>query len=47
MNIAKWLDHSADANAIVLVLNDSVASFMNSIRPWSKQITTISLCCLT
>lgn len=23
MNIAKWLDHSADANAIALVLNDS------------------------
>lgn len=23
MNIAKWLDYSADANAIILVLNDS------------------------
>lgn len=27
MNVAKWLDHSADANAIVLMLNDSYSFY--------------------
>lgn len=27
MNVAKWLDHSADANAIALMLNDSYSFY--------------------